>query len=113
MALQNTRIVIPDCQWMFGSDYELVGIPRVLEIMNQISNVTGEDVLLFQESLEISFEVEVVHGLDCVNNVGWVMEWVVLCVPLLYFITVVHQCLNLNLQWLQDVIQIEYLEYDE
>ena len=82
VVLQNTVVRISDGNWMLGPHNELIGVSRVLKVMDDIGHEHCEHIVLLHQVLKASHVHNVVHGLKGVNDMVLVMVSVFLEVAL-------------------------------
>ncbi len=104
MLFEYLYIGVPDSQGVLGSDHELVGVARVLEVVDQICQEGGKHIRQLEVITHITRIKQVVHTLQGVNNVYLIVKGVILEVPVGYLCRVLDKPLYAEIEVRVEVV---------
>lgn len=81
MVFQHAAVRVPDGQRMLRTNDELVGVARVLEVVDNVADKDSKDVESLDLGPQVAYGEKIVHGLQRIHNVVLVVVRVLLEVP--------------------------------
>jgi hypothetical protein len=109
VVLEDAVVRVSDCQRMLGSDDELIGVARVLVVVDNVRDEHGEDVKAFDLSSQVASSEEVVHRLQRVHNMERVMVRVLLEVAECNLLGKVEDSVHIDVVLLKELVLVKDL----